>query len=92
MFRSALKAERIFFAAHFFLEAVGAKWGRQQKERPLERELKRLRGKKKLVKENTAASNEPINFRERIIKAISEVRHVSLSQSGTLMLIEIIFE
>ena len=74
------------------LEAVGAKWGRQQKERPLERELKRLRGKKKLVKENTAASNEPINFRERIIKAISEVRHVSLSQSGTLMLIEIIFE
>ena len=75
----ALKAERIFSAARCFLEAVGAKWGRQQRERPLESTLKRLRGKTKLVKENAAASNEPINFREIIFMAISEIGHVSLS-------------
>ena len=56
-----------FFAARFFLEAVGAKWGRQQTELPLESKLKRLGGKNKLVKENVAASNELINFRERMI-------------------------
>ena len=54
------------FSARFFLEAVGAKWGRQQRERPLESKLKRLGGKNKLVKENVAASNEQINFRKRI--------------------------
>ena len=63
VFRIALKAERIFFAARFFLEAVGAKWGRQQRERPLESKLRRLGGKNKPVKENAAASNEPINSR-----------------------------
>ena len=46
---------------------------------PLESKLRQLGGLKKLVKENTAASNESINFRERIIMAISEIRHVSLS-------------
>ena len=29
-----------FFAARFFLEAVGEKWGRQQREQPLESKLK----------------------------------------------------
>ena len=43
------------------VEAVGAKWGRQQRERLLESKLKRLGGKNKLVKEK-AASNEPINL------------------------------
>ena len=57
--------ENFFFAAGFFHEAVGAKWGRQQRERPLESKLEWLDGKNKLVKENAAASNEPINFRER---------------------------
>ena len=52
VFRIALKAERLFLAAGFFLEAVAAKWGR---ERPLESKLKRLAGKNKLVKENAAA-------------------------------------
>ena len=59
VFRIALKAERTFFAARFFfffLEAVGAKWGRQQRERTLESKRKRLDGKNKLVKENAAAS------------------------------------
>ena len=46
---------------------------------PLESKLRQLGELKKLVKENTAASNESINFRERIIMAISEIRHVSLS-------------
>ena len=59
--------ENFFFAAGFFHEAVGAKWGRQQRERPLESKLKRLGGKNKLVKENAAASNEPLNFREGMI-------------------------
>ena len=31
-----------------------------------------------LVKKNAAASNEPINFREKMIMAISEIGHVSL--------------
>ena len=79
MFRIVLKAERIFWATHFFLKAVEAKWGRQQRERPLESKLKWQGGKNKLVKENAAASNEPINFRERMIMAISEIGHVSLS-------------
>ena len=79
VFRIALKADRIFFAARFFLEAVGAKWGRQQRERPLESKLRRLGGKNKPVKENAAASNEPINSRERMIMAISEIGHASLS-------------
>ena len=79
VFRTALKAEIIFFAARFFLEAVRAKWGRQQRERPLESKLKQLGRKNKLVKENAAASNEVINFRERMIMAISEIGHVSLS-------------
>ena len=57
VFRIALKAERTFFAARFFfLKAVGAKWGRQQRERTLESKRKRLDGKNKLVKENVAAS------------------------------------
>ena len=47
----------------YFLEAFGAKWERQEKKRPLESKLKGLSGKKKLVKENKATSNEPINFR-----------------------------
>ena len=79
MFHIALKAKIIFSAAWFFLEAVGAKWGRQQRERPLESKLKQLGRKNKLVKENAAASNEVINFRERMIMAISEIGHVSLS-------------
>ena len=45
VFRIALNAEIIFFAARFFLEAVGAKWGRHQRERPLESKLKCLGGK-----------------------------------------------
>ena len=67
VFRIALKGERIFSLLVFFLKAVGAKWGRQQRERPLESKLKRLGGKNKLVKENAAASNEPLNFREGMI-------------------------
>ena len=86
---------REFFPARFFLEAVGKKWERQQRERLLESKLKRLGRKNKLVKENTAASNEPINFRESMIVLISEIGHVSLSPlviSDILMLIEIIFD
>ena len=80
MFRIALKAERIFFAARFFLEAVyRAKWGREQRERTPESKLKQLSRNNKLVKENAAASNELINFRERMIMAISEIGHVSIS-------------
>ena len=40
--------------------------------------MKRLGGKNKLVKENAAASNEPINFRERMIMVISKIGLVSL--------------
>ena len=43
------------FFLFFFLKAVGAKWGRQQRERTLESKRKRLDGKNKLVKENAAA-------------------------------------
>ena len=64
VFRIALKAERIVFGARFFLETIGAKWGRQIREIQLESKLKRLGGKNKLVKEKAAASNEPVNFRE----------------------------
>ena len=78
MFRIALKPERFFFAARFLLEAVGAKWGRQQRERPLESKLKRLGGKNKSVKESAAASNEPINSGERMIMAISEIGRLLL--------------
>ena len=88
MFRIALKAERIFFAARFFLEAVGAKWGRQQTERPLESKLKRLGEKSESVKENAAAPNEPIYSRERMVMAISEIGHASLSP---LIIIIVIF-
>ena len=63
----------------FFLEAGGAKLRRQERERPLESTLKRLGGKNKLVKENAAASNEAINFRETMIMAISEIGYVSCS-------------
>ena len=66
-------------AARFFLEAVGAKLGTQQKERPLRSKLRWLGEKNKLVIENAVASDEPINFRERLIMAISEIGHVSLS-------------
>ena len=83
MFHIALKAEIIFFAALSFLAAVGANWGKQHGERPLESKLRRLGrgggGKNKLVKENATASNEPTNLRERMIMAISEIGHVSLS-------------
>ena len=64
-------------------------------ERPLESKLKRLGGglgeKNKFVKGNAraAALNEPINFRERMIMAISEIGHLSLFPL-TIMLIEII--
>ena len=78
VFRIALKAERIFWLLVFFLKAVEAKWGRQQRERPLQSKLKWQGGKNKLVKENAAASNELINFRETMIMAISEIGHVSL--------------
>ena len=50
--------------------------GKATKQRPQESELKWLGGKNKLVKENAAASNEPINFREKMIMAISEIGHV----------------
>ena len=63
--------------------------GKATKELPLESKLKRPGGKNKLVQENAAASNEPINFIERIIMAISEIGPVSLSLHGDiLMLIE----
>ena len=71
--------KNFFFAARFFLEAVGAKWGRQQRERLLESKTKSLGRRIELVKENAAAWNEPINFRERIIMLISGIGHVSLS-------------
>ena len=68
-----------FGCSFFFLEAGGAKLRRQERERPLESTLKRLGGKNKLVKENAAASNEAINFRETMIMAISEIGYVSCS-------------
>ena len=48
VFCIALKAERSF--CFFFLEGGGAKWGRQEWERPLESNLERLGGKKKVSK------------------------------------------
>ena len=48
-------------------------------EQPLESKLKQLGGKNKLVKENAAAANKPMIFRERMIMAISETGHVSPS-------------
>ena len=47
--------------------------------RSLESKPRRLGEKNKLVKENTAASIEPINFIETIITAISEIGYFSLS-------------
>ena len=91
------KSGENFFAARFSLEAVGAKWGRQQRERPLESNVKRLAGKNKLVKENAAASNEPMNFRERMIMLdYGDFRNRAYftfsldNNSDILMLIEII--
>ena len=56
----------------------------------------RRKNSSSVVKDNAAASNEPINFRERIIMAISEIRACvtfSLDNNGDiLMLIEIIFD
>ena len=54
------RREFFFGCSFFFLEAVGAKWGRQLRGRKLESKLKRLDGKDKLIKENAAASSEPI--------------------------------
>ena len=67
------------------------------KERSLKGKLKRLGGKSSsVVKDKATASNEPINFREKIIMAISEIRvcfTFSLDNNGDiLMLIEIIFD
>ena len=42
-------------------------------EGQLESKLKRVGGKNKLIKENAAASNERMNFRETMIVAISEI-------------------
>ena len=55
--------------------------GKATKGKTAGKQTKAASGKNKLVKENTAASNEPINFRERMIMAISEIGHVSLSPS-----------
>ena len=77
----AQSGENFLGAVFLFLEAVGAKWGSQQRQRPLESKLKWLSGKNKLVKENASASNEPMNFRNwTMIFAISEIGHVSLSR------------
>ena len=70
VFCIALKVVRIFLVAYFFLEAVGAKWGRQQRERLLESKLNR---EKQVSNRMHAVSNEPINFRETRIIAISEI-------------------
>ena len=87
---------REFFAARFFLKLLEQNLGRQQRELPLESKLKRLGETNKLVKENAAASNEPINLRERVIVAISLNRACftfSLdNNSDILMLIEITFD
>ena len=59
-------------------------------------QTKVARRENKFVKENVATSNEPMNFRERMIMAISEIGHVSLSALiiivDILKLIEIIFD
>ena len=57
VFHIALKTKRNFLAACFFLEAVGAKWGRQQRERPLESKLKWLGGKKQVSKRKCGRFN-----------------------------------
>ena len=41
------------------------------------KQTKAARWENKVVKENAAASNEPINLRERMIMAISELGHVN---------------
>ena len=96
MFCIALKAARIFLAARFFLEAVGANWRRQQSAQPLESKLKQLSGKNKLVKENAAASNdEPMNFRENDYGDFKNQACLAFSlnnNSDISMLIEIIFD
>ena len=43
------------------------------------KQTKAARQEKQVSKENAAASNELINFRERMIMAISEIGHVSIS-------------
>ena len=53
--------------------------GRATKGKTAGKQAKAASGKNKLGKENAAASNEPINFRERMIMAISEIGYVSLS-------------
>ena len=42
----------------------------QEREQPLESKLKQLGRKNELVKENTAALNEPTTFRETMIMVI----------------------
>ena len=88
VFRMRSKRRKcVLFAALAFLQVVGAKWGRKQRERTLESKLKRLSGKNKLVKEKAAASNEPINFRNRACFTFPLDNN-----SDVLMLIEIIFD
>ena len=80
MFHIALKVESNFLLLVFFLKLLEQNQvGNNGTTIPLESKLRRLGGLKKLVKENMAALNESINFRERIIMAISGIRRVSLS-------------
>ena len=53
--------------------------GKATKGTTARKQTKVLGGKNKLVKENATASNEPINFRERMIIVNSETGHVSFS-------------
>ena len=53
--------------------------GKASKGTTARKQTKVPRRENRLVKENAAASNEPINFRERMIMAISEIGHASLS-------------
>ena len=61
--------------------------GKARKGTTARKQTKAARWKKKLVKENAAASNEPMNFRETMIMGLSENGYVSLSP----MIIIVIF-
>ena len=89
----AQSGENFFCRSFFFLKLLEQNGEGNKENDRFKQKLTRLGGKNKLVKENAAASVEPINFRERMIMEITEIGHVSLSplvNSDILMSIEII--
>ena len=85
--RIALKAERTFLLLVFFLKLLEQNGeGNKGNNGIARKQTKAARWEKQVNKRNAAASNESINFRDRMIMTISEIGHVSLS---TLIIIVI---